>query len=69
MTTNANEHFRQYLGTCEADGSYAIRLRTHKGQRYANAPIIASFPTYALMTQSWDMCTDAEGMINVFGTD
>lgn len=67
MTTNTNT-FRQYLGTTDGD-AYVIRLRTRKGQRYASAPIIASFPTYAQMLQAWDMCTDAEGMVNVHATD
>ena len=69
MTTNTNEQFRQYLGTCEGDGTYAIRLRTRKGQQYRKAPIIASFPTHELMTQAWDMATTAEGMVDVFPTD
>lgn len=64
MTTNTNT-FRQYLGTTDGD-RYVIRLRTRKGQRYANAPIIASFDTHAAMCQAWERCTDLEGMVDVY---
>ncbi|UOW93147.1 hypothetical protein SEA_NOSHOW_80 [Mycobacterium phage NoShow] len=65
MTTNT---FRQYLGTTDGD-AYVIRLRTRKGQAYRTAPVIARFDTYDAMLQAWDMCTTAEGMVNVYGTD
>ena len=67
MTTNANT-FRQYLGTTH-DGQYVICLRTRKGQAYTKAPIIATFPTYELMLQNWDMATTAESMSDVSFND
>lgn len=67
MTTNTREQFRQYLGMGHGEG-YVIRLRTRKGQRYANAQIIASFQTYDEMHQAWDQVTTAEGMTDVYGS-
>jgi hypothetical protein len=69
MTTNANTTFRQYLGTWDDDGKPVIRLRTHKGQAYAKARIIARFDSYDDMLAAWDRCTMLEGMTDVIVND